>query len=186
MRPNKITTNKNGAKLFFLFAALFSSPFAKIYQANPANSTLSYELIHPMHKVIGVSKDFTCTVDLSSDTLTSKIDVSASIGSFDSENSSRDSHAMEIVEALKYPKVEFKSSKVKPMKNGYQVEGELYFHGITKQITFFVRPVFSAKQVEIVGSFTIQLSVFNVPRPSLMFVPTEDKLTITFDLFSDL
>lgn len=158
--------------------------FAKTYQAIKGESTLSYHMAHPMHKIDGVSRDFLCTVDLSPDTVSSVIKVSAAISSFDTKNSSRDSHAMEVVQARKYPRVEFASESVKPEKDGYAVAGKLTFHGRTKPISFHVTPHFQAGKIEIVGGFVVKLSEFEVDRPSLLFVPVKDELGISFDLFA--
>ena len=159
---------------------------AKSYEVIKGASRLSYDLDHPLHHVTGISRDFFCRVDLSSDTLSSLIKVSATISSFDSKSSSRDSHAMEMVEARKYPKVEFSSESINPEGDGYLVVGNLAFHGKTRPVRFHVTPKFSEGKVEIVGNFTVMLSDFGVARPRLMFIPTEDKLTIRFDLFSKL
>lgn len=158
--------------------------WAKAYQAIKGESTLSYHMVHPMHKITGVSRDFLCTVDLSADTVSSRIKVSALISSFDSKNSSRDSHAMEMVQARKYPTVEFASESVKAEGDGYLVAGKLTFHGRTKPVSFHVTPHFQGQKVEITGGFAVKLSDFDVERPSLLFVKTEDKLTIDFDLFA--
>ncbi len=159
--------------------------FSKTYLAIKGESFLSYGLVHPMHHITGVSRDFQCTVDLSPDTLSSIIKVSALISSFDSHNSSRDSHAMEMVEALKYPKVEFVSDSVKGDGGRYRVSGKLTFHGKTRPIQFLVTGKSSGGKVEITGEFSVKLTDFDVARPTLLFVPTEDKLTLRFDLFAN-
>ncbi|MDB5048569.1 MAG: hypothetical protein JWO30_1640 [Fibrobacteres bacterium] len=169
-----------------LFFALASAPLcaAKSYQAIKGESTLSYHMVHPMHKFTGVSRDFLCQVDLSPDTVSSSIKVSALIGSFDSKNSSRDSHAMEAVQALKYPRVEFASESVKPEGDGYAVAGKLTFHGRVRPVAFHVTPKFPPGKIEITGGFDVKLSDFGVERPRLLFVPVQDKMTISFDLFA--
>ncbi len=157
---------------------------AKEYLAIKGESTLAYVLIHPMHTVHGVNKDFECKVDLSPDTVTSKIRVSADVLKFDTGNSSRDSHAMEAVQSRKYPRVTFESTAIKPETDGYAVSGNLTFHGQTRPVSFHVTPKTTAKRIEITGSFDVKLSDFGVERPSLMFVRTQDKLTLKFDLFA--
>jgi polyisoprenoid-binding protein YceI len=164
--------------------AAFRPASAEPFEAIKGESTLSYHLVHPMHKVNGVSRDFVCQVDLSPDTVSSHIRVSAAIASFDSRNSSRDSHAMEIVQALKYPRVEFASDSVKPDGDGYLVSGKLTFHGRTRPIAFRVTPHFPPGKVEITGGFKVKLSDFDVKRPSLLLIPVKDEMTIDFDLFA--
>ncbi len=174
-----------GIFLLIFLLAFPASSNAKTYEAIKGESSLTYRLKHPMHVIHGVSKDFQCTVDLSADTVSSSIKVSALISSFDTKNSSRDSHAMELVHARKFPRVEFTSQKVKPDGDGYLVEGLLNFHGKDKIISFHVTPHFSADKIEITGTFDLSLTEFGVKRPSLLFVASEDKLTIAFDIFSE-
>ncbi|MDB5106027.1 MAG: hypothetical protein JWP91_3716 [Fibrobacteres bacterium] len=167
-----------------LFLAGTATAWSKPYHAIKGESTLKYVLIHPMHKVTGVANDFACEVDLSPDTVSSKITVSAPVAAFDSRNSSRDSHMLEVVNAIKYPRVEFASGSVKPEGDGYAVAGTLTFHGVSRPVLFHVTPRFKGDKVEITGGFDIKLSDFKVKRPSLMFVPVKDSLRIEFDLFS--
>ncbi len=181
-----MNTPKTLLALFLTGMALAptGAAWAKSYQAIKGESTLSYLLVHPMHKITGVSKDFQCQVDLSADTVSSQIKVSAEIRTFDSHNSSRDSHMLEVVDGIKYPRVEFSSQSVKPEKDGYLVTGILNFHGVSKPINFHVTPHFLGGKVEITGAFDIKLTDFKVDRPSLLMVPVHDDLRIGFDLFS--
>jgi polyisoprenoid-binding protein YceI len=137
-----------------------------------------------MHTITGVNRDLDCTVDLSADTVSSMIRVSADVTGFDTGNSSRDSHAMEVVEYRKYPKVVFASTAIKPAGDGYDVAGNLTFHGRTKPVAFHVTPRIGAQRIEIAGSFAVKLSDFDVERPRLLLVPVKDDLKISFDLFA--
>jgi polyisoprenoid-binding protein YceI len=177
-----------GARLLLgiLFAGGLAAAHAKSYEAIAGESVLGYRLVHPMHKVHGTTRDFKCTVDLTPDTVTSKIHVVADVKTFDSGNSSRDSHAMEVVQARKYPRVEFASDSVAREGAGYRVTGRLTFHGETRPVDFLVTPRITPGKVEIAGGFSIKLSDFKVKRPSLMFISTEDKLTLEFDVFAKL
>jgi polyisoprenoid-binding protein YceI len=164
---------------------LLASPSAaKEYQAIKGESSLAYVLVHPMHTIKGVNRDLDCTVDLSPDTVSSKIRVSADVLKFDSGNSNRDSHAMEVVQYRKYPKVSFVSTSIKPDKGGYQVAGDLTFHGQTHPVAFHVTPKITPERIEITGEFPIKLTEFGVERPRLMLVPVHDDMTIRFDLFA--
>lgn len=167
-----------------LVSAFACAAMAKEYRAIQGESSLTYVLVHPMHTVIGVNKDFECNVDLSEDTVTSVIRVSADVLKFDSGNSNRDSHAMEAVHSRKHPKVTFVSESIKPEGDGYGVSGNLTFHGQTRPVTFHVTPKSTADRIEISGSFDVKLSDYGVERPSLMFVPAKDKLTLRFRLFA--
>lgn len=166
-----------------LLALLGATPAsAGSYAAIPGESTLSYLLKHPMHKVRGVSRDFACAVELSPDTASSKVTVSADVRTFDSGNSNRDDHAMEAIKARKFPRVSFASDSVRKAGDAWRVYGRLTFAGKTRPVDFAVSEKKEAGKVRVAGAFSIQLSEFGVKRPSLLFVPTEDKLDIAFDV----
>jgi polyisoprenoid-binding protein YceI len=171
-----------------LFAGLlFAHPGwskAKTFQSIEDESTLSYSVSHPMKKnITGEIRDFTCKVSLLPAKALSKMKVSAAI-LFDGKNADEDSKASEMLEAGKYPKVEFVSKSVKREGEGYRVFGNLTFHGRTKPIDFLILPRFYQDKVQVTGGFDVKLSDFDVKRPKVMFVPVDDKLTINFNLYS--
>lgn len=159
---------------------------AKSYQAIKGESSLTYVLQHPMHLIKGVNRDVDCTVELSDDTVSSVIRVSARVRDFDSGNSSRDSHAMEAAGGMKFPKVEFASRSVRRDSAagaaGYAVAGDLTFHGVTRPVEFHVAPGEAKDRITIRGSFTIRLSDYGVKPPGLLFVKVKDEMTLRFDL----
>lgn len=155
---------------------------AKEYEAMKGESTLAYRLKHPMHTVNGITRDFACTVDLSEDTAASTVRVSADVKSFDSGNPNRDDHALEAIQARRHPKVSFASDSARKEGGLWRVHGKLTFAGQTRPVDFTVVPKREGGKVRITGEFAVKLTDFGVKRPSLMFVPTEDKLSIRFDL----
>ena len=58
----------------------------------------------------------------------------AEVAKFNSGNSNRDSHALEVFEALKYPSVCFKITYVQVERDDITVVGLLSFHGQTREI----------------------------------------------------
>lgn len=165
-----------------LILGLAMAPGAKVYEAVKGESVLTYRIKHPMHKVKGVTREFTCKVDLSPDTLSSKVEVSADVKTFDSGNSNRDDHVLEAVKARKHPRVEFASDSVRKSDDGYRVFGKLTFAGTTRPVDFTVVPKHEGGKVRIAGSFTVKPTDYGVKPPSLMFISAEDKLDIRFDL----
>lgn len=154
----------------------------KVYEAIRGESTLAYRLEHPLHAVNGVTRDFACTVELSDDTVTSQVRVSADVRTFDSGNPNRDDHAMEAIRARKHPRVAFASDSVRKAGGIWRVHGRLTFAGQTRPVDFSVVPKREAGRIRITGDFAVKLSDFGVERPSLMFVPAKDRLTIRFEL----
>jgi polyisoprenoid-binding protein YceI len=186
MRAFSMRSLPSALSILPLAAALVfpASVAARSYEAIKGESALTYVLKHPAHTVKGVTRDFECAVELSGDTVSSKIRVGAQVKTFDSGNSNRDSHAMEAIHALKYPRVSFESDSVRQDGEGYRVSGKLAFHGVTRPVAFRVKPETVGDRVRITGAFTVKLSDFGVKRPSLMFVKTSDDLSIRFDLFA--
>jgi polyisoprenoid-binding protein YceI len=155
---------------------------AKVYSALKGESTLSYNLIHKMHQVTGVSKNFKCIVDLAEDSTKSRIYVKAPVAEFNSGNSSRDANMLETLEASKYPNVEFASDSVRREGRDWRVHGRLSFHGVRRPVNFIVRPENSGDKVRIRGNFKVSLTEFKVERPRLLMIPVDDELEIVIDV----
>ncbi len=147
-----------------------------------SDSKLSYTLKHPMHLIHGESKDVTCKVRLSQDTSAGVIDCSAPLSSFESGNDNRDSHMLEVVESLRHPLVRFSGHPVRNEGGLWRVDGNLAFHGVTRPISFLVKPTYTPGQVHLQGGFPISLTDYKVKRPSLLFFPTEDTVRIGLDI----
>ncbi len=165
-----------------MLALAMPSLYAKTYEAIPKESKISYSLHHPLHQVHGSSNEFLCSVDLPGDTLQAQIHVKVAIATFNSGNSNRDSHALEMLGAYKNPYVELVSDSLKKEKDGYRVFGKLSLHGQTHLVNFLVKPTYVPNRVRIQGGFSIRLSAYGVKRPTLLFVPTDDELKIEIDV----
>ena len=152
------------------------------YFSDKNKSTIEYSMNHPLHSWTGVSSDFTSVI-LANEAKTeiSQVAVSAKISTFDSKNANRDSHTMEVTEALKYPSVTFASTAIaKDGENKLQVSGVLTFHGVNKNITFEAEQKNNGKSLEINGGFTIKMTDYNIERPSLMGIAADDDIKIKF------
>jgi polyisoprenoid-binding protein YceI len=169
----------------FLGLAILLGPcslHAKTYQAVRGESTLTYVLVHPMHVIHGTNNNFFCEVDLPEDPPQDlsliRIRASADIAGFNTGNSNRDSHAMEVVDAIKYPKVEFSGAAMAKEGAGYRVTGKLRFHGKEKDISFIMTPKDEGNKVTVTGAMTVLLSDYEVSRPSLLLVPVKNEMQI--------
>ena len=151
--------------------------------ADKANSYIKYTLSHPLHESIGTSKDFICGAyyDNASKSLT-KIAIAATVASFDSQNSSRDSHALEVLEAIKYPKVTFVSTSITENGNDVVIKGELTFHGVKKAMTINATQFKSATELTLKGDFKVSLDKHKVERPSMMGAAVDDNLVMEFKI----
>ncbi|GAB3890691.1 YceI family protein [Spirosoma agri] len=174
-----------GYVLASLLLCAFVSPMAKRKViADKALSTVTYAAKHPLHKWEGVSHDVNCAMIYNDDTkLPENVAVSIKVASFDSDNNNRDSHAIEVLDGLKYPNVTFVSSDISAGENGVLVaKGNLTFHGVTKPVTLRAIRRDADGKMTLTGEFPVKMSDFNVERPSLMGMKTEDDMALKINV----
>jgi len=155
--------------------------------ADKASSSITYSMTHPMHDWEGVSKDVNCVIVYNDESKQiEQVAAALKVDSFDSGNSNRDSHAIEAMEGVKFPKVSFSSSNVKQEGTAITATGNLTFHGISKPITIKGNAKESGGKLTIDADFNFLLTDFKVERPSLFGVKTDDlvkmKLKVVFAL----
>jgi polyisoprenoid-binding protein YceI len=143
-------------------------------------SSAIYFLVHPMHEVEATSKEVVYTAFInpgtkSIQTVTATVDVT----SFDSGNSNRDSHAMEVIDAMSFPEATFKSTSIVPQGNALIVGGKLTFHGVTNDVTATAKLEWGSDKLIVHATMPISLTAFKVERPSLLFIPVHDTLKFT-------
>ncbi|MFB0947430.1 MAG: YceI family protein, partial [Spirosomataceae bacterium] len=106
--------------LYWLFLVVLLAAFAgentenrKIYADNSASSIV-YFMSHPMHDWDASAKTFKTVISYNDATKQiSSVASVVKVQSFDSGNSNRDSHAIEVLDALQNPNITFVSSDVK-------------------------------------------------------------------------
>ena len=151
----------------------------------PASSSLTFHLVHKMHKVDGGSHKLDGQARIMPDGR-AQVVVRAPSESFDTGNVNRDAHMKEAIEAAKYPTVELKAlgEGVKPPATFPATEkktfkAQLTFHGIQNVFDVPVELTWeSANKVHATTTFAISLDGYKVERPSLMFVKVDDALKI--------
>lgn len=144
-------------------------------------SSIAYTAIHPLHEWTGTSTSVQAIMT-TSDNNPEKLAIMASVRSFDSQNSNRDAHALEVLDALRFPQVKFSSSEITKTSNGYTVTGTLEFHGVKKTRSIPVQFHKTESGWHLSGSFEVSLTEHEVDPPSFMLVKTEDLIKIEFDL----
>lgn len=155
----------------------------KSARIDKASSSITYHMDHPMHSWDGISKAVDGIIIYDEKTLLiSKVAIVVKVSTFDSDNSNRDSHMMEVTEALKYPTVTFSSTSIKDDGTKIEVTGNLGFHGVVKQVSFVAQKTHSQNKFTVVGEFPLYLEDFKIERPSLMMVKTENKFGMKFDV----
>jgi polyisoprenoid-binding protein YceI len=144
-------------------------------------SSITYTMKHKLHTWDGTSKQVNVASKWNGDKL-EQISVLAKVSSFNSGLSSRDSHMIEVLDALSIPNITFSSTNIHYNGAAITVSGKLQFHGVTKDIQFNVREKNENNQLLYEGEFPVLLESFNVERPSLLFVKTDNSMNIKFSL----
>ena len=182
----------------FAFAAaglLSGSVWAQTAPAGPVlfdvdgpASSVQYKIVHKLKETGGTSKKAEGRVAILSDGRLQVL-VRAAVASFDSGNSSRDSHMLETMEAAKFPLVQFKGeSKVSlpttyPARLDVTVAGEMEFHGRKRRENVPVTLTFSSPtEVRATAHFNVSLDAYEVERPSLLLMKIDDACEVTLDL----
>jgi polyisoprenoid-binding protein YceI len=163
------------AMIFGLYAAAYSQ--VRTIQCIKGETSITYVLVHPLHKVESTSKDVSSAIrcDAAAKSIQS-VTASVDVTTFDSGNSNRDSHALEVIDAISYPEASFSSTSITSRNDSLIVSGKLTFHGVTREISMSALPQWSEKKLTVRAAFSISLTDFKVERPSLLMMPVEDTL----------
>ena len=173
---------KTSVVLFCFCVMIAASAFAQVKTVNSikGESSATYLLVHPMHEIEATSKEVVYTASLNPDTKTIQtVTAAVDVTSFDSGNSNRDSHAMEVVDAMSFPEVTFTSTSIVQQGNSLIVGGKLTFHGVTNEVTATAIPEWGSDKLIVHAIMPISLTAFKVERPALLFVPVHDTLKFT-------
>lgn len=176
-----------GLMVFLVAARSHAQPAAGAasYQVRAEESSLTYHLVHKLHKVNGVSKRVEGRGRILPDGL-AQVMVRAPVESFDSGNSNRDAHMKEATDATRFPYVELKATAASvvvpstfPVTVKTSFKAQLTFHGVQQSLDVPVEITFGdATRIVATATITISLDHFKVERPSLMFVKVNDDVSI--------
>lgn len=161
----------------------YQDPIIKTSRADKKASFISYHMVHPLHEWTGTNKavDGVILFDTKTGQI-KKVAIIVKVADFDSENSNRDSHMMEVTEAIKFPSIKFFSSTIQEKNNQWEVKGTIQFHGVSKEVIFPVKQDQKQNIKTVEGEFDIFLEDFNIEKPSLMMVEVDNKVKIAFKM----
>jgi polyisoprenoid-binding protein YceI len=109
------------------------------YKLDPYHAAVTFKISHiGLSWTSGRFKDLSgsFTIDPANPSAT-RFDVTAKAESVDTDNAKRDEHlrSPDFFNTKQFPALSFKSSAVRAVEGGYEVNGELSLHGVTKSIT---------------------------------------------------
>lgn len=151
-------------------------------------STVTYHLVHKFHAVEGVARAVEGKARLTPDGGL-QFAVRARVAAFDSGNSNRDAHMLEVTEAARFPSVTARGAAeglrldTVPATVELPLTATLDLHGVASQLAVTARVRFeSPGRAEVEATFPVSLTAHGVERPSLLFVKVEDRIEIVAKL----
>jgi polyisoprenoid-binding protein YceI len=176
---------KKSASLFIVLSLATAFTFIisdkKKIVADKKKTFVSYHMVHPLHEWTATSNDVNSVILYNPETKAiESVAVSVSLSTFDSKNSNRDSHALEILEAIQYPSVKFTSNDIKQNGDDLTINGNLTFHNITKPITILAKQSFTKNELTVDGTFNVNITDYKIEVPSLMGIKTGEEITMNF------
>jgi YceI-like domain len=164
---------------FTCIAALAQSDSQWVLQ----QSTISYHVAHPLHSTDGVSKSArgkgVCHAGQC------QFLIAVPVKSFDSGDSNRDLHMLQVTRGAQYPMVTVRTQLPQSATTASTISADLdvEFAGQTahyKQVPFQV--TISGNQEHIVGTIPATLTDFKIDPPTLLTVPVKNEMPVHVDM----
>jgi len=146
-------------------------------------STLTYHVSHPLHQVEGVSHAArgkgVCQAG-QCDFL-----VAVPVKSFDSGDSNRDLHMIQVARGGQFPMVtvRFRLPEAALSQSAIPVDLDVEFAGQTahyKQVAF--QKAMQGSDARISGTIPAKMSDFKIEPPSLLAIPTKDEIPVRVEM----
>ncbi|MCO4770036.1 MAG: YceI family protein [Deltaproteobacteria bacterium] len=111
---------------------------------------------------------------------------SLKVDHFNSDNTRRDSHMIEVMEGLVFPTIDWDVQSVSgatgpwtPGVHSFKAKGPITVHGVTKAIEVPVEFTIGGQgEITFGANFTVGLEDYGIERPTLVFVPIENEVPI--------
>lgn len=148
---------------------------------NPENSFISYDAKHILHSWKGMNTNVKGVAKVEANKI-NQIAILTLVKDFDSNNSGRDAHALEVLQSLSYPEVRFYSDSITVAQDSIKITGLFNFHGVNQSRSIAALIENEKNKKIIKGSFKLTPSDFDIKLPSLMMVKMENLLLFDFKL----
>ena len=172
-------TKTFSAAILTISLAVLSAPRAACaadYEIDPVHSGVNFKISHVgISWIYGRFDSFSGNFALDpSNPAASSFAMVIKADSIDTNNKKRDEHlsSPDFFNVKQFPAMEFKSTAVKPVDDGYQVTGDFTMHGVTKPITFTLKggraaefpPGSGMKRTAFVTQFTLKRSDYGIDK----------------------
>ena len=169
-------------KLIFIFVLSVNILSAQeILRIDNSISSISYSGTHFLHNWDAITENISGLIELNDDQI-SKMRVIAKVKDFKSGNSSLDSNSFTVLDSLRIPNIVFRSLEIIDSLNVINVSGTISFHGIEKDLNVLLDKSTENNNISLTGKFIINLSDFNVKRPSLLLQKINNEIEIQINL----
>jgi len=146
-------------------------------------STLTYHVSHPLHKTEGVSKAArgkgVCH-DGQCDFL-----IAAPVKSFDSGDSNRDLHMLQVTRGAEFPLVQVRTRVPETAATSRQVLADLEIE-FAGQVAHYKQVPFQASaegnRIKIAGTIPATVADFKIDPPSLLTVPIKNEIPVKVEM----
>ena len=101
---------------------------------------------------------------------------------FDSGNGNRDSNMLEILEVIKFPKIEYYSNRISLDNDKILFSGNINFHGISRDLNITSELKKIKNKLVLSGEFNFSLVDHNVKLPSFMMRSINKDVLIKYQL----
>lgn len=173
--------SKKHLSLFFLLMVNLCIAQKETWTLDPENSFISYDAKHILHSWKGMNTNVKGIAKVEANKI-NQIAILTLVKDFDSNNSGRDAHALEVLESLSYPEVRFYSDSITVAQDSIKITGLFNFHGVNQSRSIAALIENEKNKKIIKGSFKLTPSDFDIKLPSLMMVKMENLLLFDFKL----
>jgi polyisoprenoid-binding protein YceI len=144
------------------------------YEIDPVHSGINFKIAHMgISWIYGRFDGFSGNFSLDpSNPAASSFAMTIKADSIDTNNKKRDEHlsSPDFLNVKQFPAMEFKTTAVKAVEEGYQVTGDFTMHGVTKPVTLTLKGGRTAefppgtKRTAFVTQFTLKRSDFGIDK----------------------
>ncbi len=174
---------KRKLPIALLFLTAPTIAFAADTQWVLEQSTLSYHVSHPLHQIDGVSR----MAKGKGNCHAGQCDflIAVAVKSFDSGDSNRDLHMIQVTRGAQYPMVMVRTSLPESDSNSSMIHAdlEIQFAGQTahyKQVPFQL--VRQGNEIHLTGTIPATLTDFKIDPPSLLTMPVKNEIPVKVDM----
>ena len=167
--------------LFLITNQIFSQTIKWSLDSN--DSFISYDGEHFLHSWSGKNEKIRgVIVENIKEENFEQIALAMFVKDFDSANGNRDSNMMELLEVIKFPKIEYYSNKISLDQDEISFLGNLNFHGISRDLDINSEIKKTNKKLTLSGEFSVSLVDHDVKLPTFMLRSIEKEVLIKYQL----